>query len=98
MDVNEIVSENSGRRGESAPVFYADSVDFNVNIYSFTLDFSQMNSSEEPNTPQCSVKMSPQHAKTMMLLLAKNVRCYEERVGIIALPDKLLDELGIEEE
>lgn len=77
------------------PEYYTDSVNFMTNIYGFTLEFGVMQQQEEPPRPQVRIKMSPQHAKIMSLLLRKNVQEYERRIGTIILPEGLYNDLGI---
>ncbi|HSV75327.1 MAG TPA: DUF3467 domain-containing protein [Chthonomonadales bacterium] len=80
------------------PEFYTDSVNFMTNIYGFTLEFGAMQAQDAPPRPLCRVKMSPQHAKIMSLLLRKNVQEYEKRIGTVILPDGLYQDLGIEDD
>jgi len=80
------------------PEYYTDSVNFMTNIYGFTLEFGVMQGQDEPPIQRVRVKMSPQHAKIMSLLLRKNVQEYERRIGTIILPDGLYDDLGITDE
>lgn len=80
------------------PEYYTDSVNFMTNIYGFTLEFGVMQAQEEPPRQLVRIKMSPQHAKIMSLLLRKNVQEYERRIGTIILPEGLYNELGIEDE
>jgi hypothetical protein len=77
------------------PEFYTDSVNFMTNIYGFTLEFGVMQAQDDPPRPQVRIKMSPQHAKIMSLLLRKNVQEYERRIGTIILPEGLYNDLGI---
>lgn len=83
---------------DDVPEFYCDSVNFMTNIYGFALDFGVMVSQDEPPKTQVRVRMSPQHAKIMSLLLRKNVQEYEKRIGTIILPDGLYRDLGIEDD
>ncbi len=80
------------------PEYYTDSVNFMTNIYGFTLEFAVMQAQEQPPRPLVRIKMSPQHAKIMSLLLRKNVQEYEKRIGTIILPDGLYNDLGIVDE
>lgn len=77
------------------PEYYTDSVNFMTNLYGFTLDFAVMDAQEQPPRSQVRVRMSPQHAKIMSLLLRKNVQEYERRIGTIILPEQLYRDLGI---
>ncbi len=80
------------------PEYYTDSVNFMTNIYGFTLEFGVMQQQDEAPRPQVRIKMSPQHAKIMSLLLRKNVQEYERRIGTVILPDGLYNDLGISDE
>ncbi len=83
---------------EATAEYYADSVNFTTNLYTFIFDFAQMEQTDQPPKPVVRVRMSPQHAKIMSLLLRKNVQEYERRVGTIILPEQLYDDLGIKDE
>jgi hypothetical protein len=80
------------------PEYYTDSVNFMTNIYGFTLEFGMMQAQDDPPRSLVRIKMSPQHAKIMSLLLRKNVQEYEKRIGTIILPDGLYQDLGISDE
>lgn len=80
------------------PEYYTDSVNFMTNIYGFTLEFGVMQAQDMPPRSIVRIKMSPQHAKIMSLLLRKNVQEYERRIGTIILPDGLYKDLGIEDD
>jgi hypothetical protein len=83
---------------QETPTYYTDSVNFMTNIYGFTLEFGEMQAQDRPPHPKVRVKMSPQHAKIMSLLLRKNVVEYERRIGTIILPEGLYQELGISDD
>ena len=80
------------------PEYYTDSVNFMTNIYGFTLEFGVMQGNDEPPKSIARIKMSPQHAKIMSLLLRKNVQEYERRIGTVILPDGLYQDLGIQDD
>jgi hypothetical protein len=80
------------------PEYYTDSVNFMTNIYGFTLEFGVMQQQDDPPRQQVRIKMSPQHAKIMSLLLRKNVQEYERRIGTVILPEGLYNDLGISDE
>ena len=82
----------------SLPEYYTDSVNFMTNIYGFTLEFGVMGQQDDPPRQLVRIKMSPQHAKIMSLLLRKNVTEYERRIGTVILPDGLYNDLGISDE
>jgi hypothetical protein len=80
------------------PEYYTDSVNFMTNIYGFMLEFGIMQQQEQPPHPKVRIRMSPQHAKIMSLLLRKNVQEYERRIGTIILPEGLYKELGVSDD
>lgn len=88
---------------KTVPDAYADSTRFEVSVYGITLEFGQTRPTpgvpgRQPHIPRVRVHMSPQHAKVVARLLAKNLRQYEAQVGTINVPLAILRELGIEEE
>ncbi len=83
---------------DETPEFYADSVNFMTNVYGFTLDFGVMQAQDRPPQTTVRVRMSPQHAKIMALLLRKNVQEYERRIGTIILPEGLYKDLGVQDD
>ena len=80
------------------PEYYTDSVNFQTNLYGFMLEFGIVKGAEQAPAPVVRMRMSPQHAKIMSLLLRKNVREYEHRIGTIILPDDLFQQLDIKDE
>ncbi len=80
---------------DDLPEYYTDSVNFMTNIYGFTLEFGVMQAQDAPPRQVARIKMSPQHAKIMSLLLRKNVQEYERRIGTVILPEGLYKDLGI---
>lgn len=83
---------NVGTNGASMEI-YSNSVNFAFSIYDVTLSFGLSN--VEPNDYHnlVNIKMSPQHAKVMSLLLQKNIEKYEHDIGEIVLPEDLLSNL-----
>ena len=84
--------------------FYANAVNIVTSIYDVTLHFRTQSpiSVEEGKQPiievsgSCSVRMSPQHAKSLAALLVKQIADYEDRNNVkLPLPpdiQKLWDE------
>ena len=73
------------------PEYYADSVRFELSVYGVTLEFGKTQQPTPgaqrptPHVPRFRVHMSPQHAKIMAKLFAKNMRQYEDMVGKLPL-------------
>ena len=77
---------------------YSNSVNFAVSIYDIILNFglihdSQLSDSPEKRETLVRIRMSPQHAKVMSLILADNINKYEKDVGEIKIPEKFLETL-----
>lgn len=83
--------KDNGRNGMSLEV-YANSVNFFVSIYDFTFDFGT-GGTENKHQSIVKIKMSPQHAKVMSILLSDNVKRYERDIGIIQIPEAFLENL-----
>lgn len=81
-----------------APEFYANSCAFTVTIYEFLLQFGIKTDPKTDAKALVNVRMSPQHAKVMARILAKNVKAYEKEVGPIYLPPQLIQELRLDDE
>ena len=87
----------------AVPDFYTDSVSFEISVYGITLEFGKTRKPPEgftgppPTTPVVRLHMSPQHAKVMAKVFAKNMKAYEDTFGTIAIPPELFSQLGITE-
>ena len=79
------------------PEYFSDGLSIELNPYSVNLIFG-ITHGEQPAKNIASVRMSPQHAYVMTQILRKHLREYEDKVGKIQLPDKLLDGLGLDKE
>jgi hypothetical protein len=80
---------------EDIPDLYTDSVNFTTNVYGFTVEFGLIQGQDQPPQRLAVMRMSPQFAKIMSLLMRKNVQEYEKRIGTIILPEGLYQDLGI---
>ncbi len=81
---------------EGTPEFYVDAVHVQTQLYGSTLYLGELRE-DQPQKVQVVVKMSPQMAKVVSLILGKHVRGYEEKFGPIGIPKQLLHDLGLEE-
>lgn len=92
------------RRHDPIPEFYVDSVRVTAGLYTFGLELGLQEPPDEPGseplraTVLAKVRMSPQHALILSKILRKNVNQYIERVGPIAIPDQVYDQLDIPKE
>ncbi|MCO5173724.1 MAG: DUF3467 domain-containing protein [Trueperaceae bacterium] len=70
-----------------APFIYANAVSIAVGVYDIQLDFAV--EIDQKRTRTARVAMSPQHARSLQLLLERVLSDYEDNVGRIALPRDL---------
>jgi hypothetical protein len=81
---------------EGTPEYYVDAVNVETQLYGSKLLLGDLRQGE-PSLTKVVVKMSPQMAKVLSLILSKHIRNYEEGIGPITLPNNLLHSLGLEE-
>ena len=81
---------------EGTPEFYIDSAYIQTQLYGSTLLLGELREGKLPLV-KVRVKVSPQMAKVLSLILGKHVREYEESIGEIIIPKELLHALGLEE-
>ena len=82
---------------ETAPTFYASGFSLVGSPWDFTLRFSlREGDSPKDIRPVANVILSPQHALVVARLLSRAVDDYERQVGKITLPQRLLNDLGLE--
>lgn len=83
---------------ENSRDFYANAVNVTTGVYDVTLHFSTQSpvfieAQEKPTievSGTCSVRMSPQHAKSLAALLTKHIKDYESQHGLeLPVPDKV---------
>lgn len=78
------------------PEYYVDAVNVETQLYGCTLFLGNLRR-EESQLVKVILKMSPQMAKVVGLILSKHIKNYETNVGPINLPKELLHNLGLEE-
>lgn len=82
---------------DHTPTYYASGVEMTVSPWDFTLRFSLREGPTPKDVrPVATVILSPQHAYIVARLLMKNVDAYEQQIGKISLPPRLLNDLGLE--
>ena len=65
-----------------------------MSVLDFVLQFSSRRPSGK-STPVCEVILSPQHAKLVSLVLAKQVAAYEAQNGRLNIPSEIYTKLGL---
>ena len=81
---------------ENTPEFYIDGVNIETQLYGTTMYLGSLRR-DEPQLVKVIVKMSPQMAKVLGLILSKHIQGYEKDMGPISLPKQLLHNLGLED-
>lgn len=74
--------------GKDVPAFYANAVRTVVSAYDFTLIIGQVGykANGEPEMREAArLNLSPQHAKSLAIILAARISDYEERFGTISI-------------
>lgn len=82
---------------ERVPTYYASGFSLTVSPWDVTLRFL-LREGDTPKDvrPIANVVLSPQHALVVARLLSKAVDDYQQQVGTISLPPRLLNDLGLE--
>lgn len=87
---------------EDVPDLYVDSVRVGTSLYTITLDVgiqgipNAPGAEKPPTTPLAHIRMSPQHAKVLGMLIMKNIDLYEEKIGPIQIPPEVYKDIGVE--
>jgi hypothetical protein len=83
---------------KETPTYYASGLQVAVSPWDVTLRFSVREGDTPKDVrPVANVVLSPQHAWVLARLLRRQVDIYEQTVGKINLPPRLLNDLGVEE-
>lgn len=80
------------------PEFYSDAIEINLTMpWTVALTFGLRSTETERKTsPVARIRMSPEHAKVMAMLLRRQLKNYEQDSGtVINLPADLYAKLGL---
>ena len=86
------------------PEFYADAFQVTTSPFGVNMTFSLRDPHPspgklDPGIEIARVRMSPEHAKIVAMMLIRQIRDYERSSGIkIAIPSQVYTQLGIAEE
>ena len=86
------------------PEFYADAFQVTISPFGVNMTFSLRDphpapGRQMPGTDMARVRMSPEHAKIVAMMLIRQIRNYERNSRIkIAIPSEVYTQLGIAEE
>ena len=84
---------------KAVPEYYSDALRVTSNIYATSIVFGRrrpVGLEGAAATPEevCVVYMSPAHAKSLLLILRKQARDYEEKWGKLPVPPDMADQFG----
>ncbi len=82
----------------SVPDLYADAVAVQVNLSNINLIFSLSKGEPAVQVPVGVVRLSPPQAFFLVQSLRRAVLAYQEQVGVIPIPDALLQATGFDRE
>ena len=90
--------------GGAVPDFYADAFQVTTTPFGVNMTFSlrephPVPTRREPAKDVATVRLSPEHAKVVCMMLTRQLRQYERDSGInIAIPHDIYAQLGLAEE
>jgi hypothetical protein len=81
------------------PILYSDGIQVGISPFTVTLTFT-VAPPAQPGTqvpiPVTTIRMSPEHAKVMAIILRKQLKQFEQQLGRdIALPHQVFQQLGL---
>lgn len=81
------------------PLLYSDGVQVGISPFTVTLSFTvapQPPVHGQAPAPVATIRMSPEHAKVMAIILRRQLKQFEEQLGQpIALPPQVYQQLGL---
>lgn len=75
--------------------FYADTMNIETGFYGITLTFGVSRREQKPRG-LVRLRLSPQMAKVLYLLLRQHLKAYERDMARVEIPSKLAEEIGLE--
>ncbi len=87
-------------QNDDAPDYYVDAVRLGITPFGIVIEIGVTGMTEEVGTmglvkKLATIRMSPQHALVFAKVMKKHIDAYEQKVGKIALPADLYNEMGI---
>ncbi|HXJ82768.1 MAG TPA: DUF3467 domain-containing protein [Candidatus Methylomirabilis sp.] len=81
------------------PILYSDGVQVGISPFTVTLAFT-VAPPAQPGTqapiPVATIRMSPEHAKVVAIILRKQLKQFEQQLGQdIGLPHQVFQQLGL---
>jgi hypothetical protein len=87
--------KENANRADGMVEYYANTARIEASVYDFGIVFGRL--SNDQRSEDLVVRMSPQHAKSVVMLLQRFLDVYEREVGAVVLPQKLVKQLQGEE-
>lgn len=87
--------------GDKVPIYYSNVVRVNSGVYDVSILFgvrkpAGLIGNAASVDQECIVQMSPAHAKSLMILLQRQMRKYEEQWGVLPVPKEMAEKNGEE--
>lgn len=89
-DDRSTLSDSSSTRRPPIQL-YANTAEVEATVYDVAIRFGTFSQGEK--TVDAVVRMSPQHAQSLVILLERFLRLYREQVGDFTLPEELTEQL-----
>ena len=82
------------------PSYYVDQFQLSIQPYTVSFAFGQTNAllrmGAVTTEDQCVIRMSPQYAKVLALMLRRNLKNFERESGVtLMIPQNVIQQLGI---
>ena len=81
------------------PILYSDGIQVGISPFTVTLGFTvapPVQAGTQAPIPVATIRMSPEHAKVMAIILRKQLKQFEQQLGReIALPHQVYQQLGL---
>ena len=81
------------------PIVYSDGIQVGISPFTVTLGFTvapPVQAGTQAAIPVATIRMSPEHAKVMAIILRKQLKQFEQQLGQeIALPHQVFQQLGV---
>ena len=86
----EVPPEIEIAAADDLPTYYSNQAQVTLHPFDFRIEFRQLKSTGEKivGKPLAQVYVSPQHGKSLLALLARQVARYEEAFGALPDPDE----------
>jgi hypothetical protein len=96
MDEKKIVPLLTSTKAEDVPDYYTNESQVKTSLYDVLIDFRLRTGPEVEPKSLVHIRMSPQQAKVLSIILTNHISYYERDIGQIKIPDDLVKQLGVD--